>query len=200
MSNIAALDPSLEVYEWRNTGPLTFKCDADTAGRIFDKIKRRDGKLTPEAVVKAAAPKNSPLHDDFLWDNDLAAKKYREGQARTMIAAIYVTRKVDKEETKTRAFLNVVTGDKKTDRGYLDVDSVMRDTYSAQSIIRSALNSLQYWLRQYRVYSHLSADFTSAISGVEAVTKQLQDSIAEKAEETVKTAKKKKAKKKTAKE
>jgi hypothetical protein len=65
----------------------------------------KDGRLTPEDVVKSAARKTSPLHEYFEWDEKKAAKKYRLMQARQLIRSvtIHVTR--DEVEIKVPRFV-----------------------------------------------------------------------------------------------
>jgi hypothetical protein len=52
---------------------------------VCAEIDERDGSITPEAVVAAARPKNSPLHQLFDWDNEVAGDKWRNHQARILI-------------------------------------------------------------------------------------------------------------------
>lgn len=51
-------------------------------------IEKRDGKLTPEAVVTEARSERSVLHRMFVWDDGKAAALYRLDQARTLIGSI----------------------------------------------------------------------------------------------------------------
>lgn len=53
-------------------------------------IAERDGVLTAEAVVEAAASEESPLHAYFVWDDTLAAREYRLFQARVLIREIKI--------------------------------------------------------------------------------------------------------------
>jgi hypothetical protein len=46
------------------------------------------GQCTPERVVKEAADPNSPLHEDFEWDDTEAGRLYRLSQARALIVRI----------------------------------------------------------------------------------------------------------------
>lgn len=49
------------------------------------------GVLTPEAVVDAATPEDSPLHPHFEWNDGVAGHKFRLVQAREMIRKVRVT-------------------------------------------------------------------------------------------------------------
>lgn len=54
------------------------------------KALARDGRLTPEALVNAARSPHHPMHNDFIWNDKVAAEKYRLGQARGFIAEVRV--------------------------------------------------------------------------------------------------------------
>lgn len=54
------------------------------------------GILTPEAVVAAAKPRDSVLHQFFTWNNAEAAEARRLDEARTLIRAVRVDVKVDR--------------------------------------------------------------------------------------------------------
>lgn len=47
--------------------------------------KRNNGVLLAESVVEAAKDKNSPMHDQFDWDDSEAAHKWRLTQAEGLI-------------------------------------------------------------------------------------------------------------------
>lgn len=52
------------------------------------RINAQHGGLQPSVVVAEAEPKESPLHNEFEWDNKKAGHKYRLMQARTLIRLI----------------------------------------------------------------------------------------------------------------
>lgn len=51
---------------------------------------RHGGQLTPELVVEAARPKDSPLHPYITWDARAAAEKQRLYEARRLIRSVRV--------------------------------------------------------------------------------------------------------------
>ena len=50
--------------------------------------QKKGGKLTPKELVEAARDIDSPLHNEFEWNDTKAAQKYREWQARYIISSI----------------------------------------------------------------------------------------------------------------
>jgi hypothetical protein len=70
--------------------------------------QKHGGTLTPEQVLKAAAPKSSPLHQHFQWDDTEAAKQYRLMQAGQLIRRVRITYAPSEgREFRVRAFVNV---------------------------------------------------------------------------------------------
>lgn len=58
---------------------------------VLTKIYRRDGHVTASAVVAEATPAQSPIHDEFEWDDKKAAHEHRLSTARRMIRITTVT-------------------------------------------------------------------------------------------------------------
>jgi hypothetical protein len=79
------------VYKGRSGYGLT---DAEAAhiGAVLDAITKRDGALTPEALVDEARPLTSPAHKHFTWDDGLAAEAYRREEARHLIRGIVIVK------------------------------------------------------------------------------------------------------------
>lgn len=48
------------------------------------------GTLTPEKIVEDAQDPDSPLHEEFEWDDEKAAHQHRLMQARTLIRTINI--------------------------------------------------------------------------------------------------------------
>lgn len=56
----------------------------------FLQIKKKRRALTPEIVVEEAAANRHPLHDQFEWDDRLAAHKHRLDQAARLIRYVKI--------------------------------------------------------------------------------------------------------------
>lgn len=94
-------------------GPVAIKnatkADAQRIGEALAQITTNaGGRLTPEAVIKAAKDKKSPLHQHIEWNDNVAAHAYRMDQARAIIRLIRVE---DEETHETQpAFISVQDG------------------------------------------------------------------------------------------
>lgn len=77
--------------EFKRRKGYRVKTDPQVVGEYCYALEqKKGGKLTPKELVEAARDVNSPLHDEFEWNNTKAAQKYREWQARYIISSIEV--------------------------------------------------------------------------------------------------------------
>ena len=114
-------------------------------------VKR--GELTAEAVVEEASSVDSVLHPLFEWDDDEAARRYRLDQARGLIRRVKITRVIDNEPVRLRAFLP--TRDKAGRTGvYAQTEDVLADPVAGMLVLNEFLRS---WRQLKRRYQHLAA-------------------------------------------
>ena len=76
------------VYEWR-TGSC-IKADPQKSGEMFERLSQTEAGLTAETLLNANRPKGTPLHEDYEWDNDLAAESWRLHQSRHFLNSLTV--------------------------------------------------------------------------------------------------------------
>jgi len=116
----------------------------------LDKIREKRGSLVPKVVVEEAKPPRHPLHDRFEWDDSVAGKRYREGQAAELIRSVMVTFPADNGEVhSTRAFVNVA---RPTGREYLPIAEVAEDPVLSAVALAEAERD---WRAMYSRYGHL---------------------------------------------
>lgn len=159
-------------YRW--SGGPAIGVPAEEAARLFEELRNRDGELTVEAVVDAARPEDALLHDAFTWDNDVAAERYRHGQARGLIGRLRVVYVAPDRVTEadTRAYVSRYvlerSGDTEgspTDEAhhkFKDVATVMEDPELRQRYIRVALAQIRSWRQTHRALDEL-ADIFDAV-------------------------------------
>lgn len=73
-----------------------FKADAEA---VYSEIVALGDSFSPEAIVEAAKDEDSELHKCFEWDDTKAAQKYREHQARVIVASLVIITKTSDNET-----------------------------------------------------------------------------------------------------
>jgi hypothetical protein len=83
---------------------------------IAEIIRLRDesgGEITERMVVDAASDPASPLHDRFVWDNELAADGFRIVQARLLINSVKIHIMEGESVRIMPAFVSITNGDGK---------------------------------------------------------------------------------------
>lgn len=171
----------IDSYTWRPNSRI--KVAADVAVMELRSIHARDGAVTPGAVVEAARPVDSRLHDEFEWSNDEAARLYREEQARHLMRSVVVSyKKADGTKTEpVRAFVKIVPSldddtleesiaDAMEPHVYLPVRTVVDEEALRRRWKTQAMSALLSWRRQYRDIS----EFARIFEQIDAMASQEQ--------------------------
>lgn len=116
-------------------------------------LHSRDGVLTCEAVLEAARPKNSPLHDYFTWEDSRAAERYRLIEAGRLIATVKIEyrHKKDPQIIYTPAFIPTGTSSEGK-RQYYPVEEVAKNDFLREKALADARREMESTRARY---SHL---------------------------------------------
>lgn len=110
----------------------------------LDRIYKRDGALTAESVVREARKKSSPLHAHFTWDDTEAAIKWREQQARVLIARFKIEVETQPDITKrVRRFTHL------REIGYVGTADALADPTMRDLVFEQAVREVQAFRRKY---------------------------------------------------
>jgi len=116
------------------------------------KIEKKEGICTPQALVKASKSITAPLHNQFEWDNDNAGEKYRVWQARKLIKTVTVPI----ENRQVHGFHNVtITIQNRPVQGYMSTIKILKKATLRQQVITKALKELMYWQTEYKKFTEL---------------------------------------------
>lgn len=140
------------VYQWKL--PL-YKVSADVAGAEVEACRNEYGIITPASVVERAQPQESPLHECFEWDNDKAAIKWREQEARVLIGNIVTVFSGEAEvnaPVTVRAFVNTPG---KESGGYKGIVSVLNNPADREHMLSKALDELRSFKMKYASLNEL---------------------------------------------
>jgi hypothetical protein len=114
------------------------------------------GKLDPVAVVEAARPESSPLHDRFTWDDSEAAHQFRLIEARKLI-------QVCVELLPGAADPSPVWVSLRQDRphggGYRRMVTVLSDEDLRAQLLDDALEAMEYFQQKYGALKELARVF-----------------------------------------
>lgn len=97
------------VFQWKQGARI--KADAQQAGVLCSRLEA-EGRLTAKTLLDECRDENSPLHDEFEWNDGIAAEKYRENQARHIISCLVT---VHESAAPTRSFSTLSTKRRSTD-------------------------------------------------------------------------------------
>lgn len=132
------------------------------------KIHRRDGRLTPDAVVKASRRKTSALHQYFHWGDDQRMAAYgRHEIARSIIKCI-VIHDVEVPSTGVRVNVREFHG-VRDGTGYFSLRQAEDSPDLRLLVLQNALKDLEAFRKKYGTMKAL----LGAMKHVEAAIKVL---------------------------
>lgn len=97
----------------------------------------KNGRVTPEQVVAAARDPANPLHEEFEWDDSVAAHQWRLDQARAIIRSVRVTIEVQDIKVPVISYVRDPEAD---GQGYRSVVSLRTEEEIARQALASELN------------------------------------------------------------
>lgn len=148
------------IYKWKN---FSYKTSAEVAGEVCEELDRTVG-LTPENLVEASRPEDAPLHNEFEWDDRIAAEEYRRTQARLMICNLSIVLEEQKQEP-IRAFFSLQNGFRKNEGTYESTITIMGDSDKRKRLFDNAKRDLEAFKKKYEILSEL-AELFSVIDSV----------------------------------
>ncbi len=131
-----------------------------TQAEILEELTRiaeaNRGVLLTQAVVEAARPQDSILHDQFTWNDGEAAEKYRLWEARHLISVVVNDYSDGKETLESRVFVSL-TPDRSNGGGYRLMTKVLSDEEQRQQLMSDALHELEIFRSKYARLKQLSS-------------------------------------------
>lgn len=129
---------------------------AQKVGAEIEKLVAKTGDISAEGLVNHASNKNSPLHNLFTWDNDVAADLYRRTQARKVLNTLRVVVESNGEEIPLIAYVSVTVDDSPA---YVTTAKAMSEEEYRAEVLNDALRSLAGFERRYRELLELQPVF-----------------------------------------
>jgi hypothetical protein len=152
------------VIKWRTPG--FFKGIApEVAAEEIDACANTDGYIDPSVVVERARPEDGMLHECFEWNDSVAAGKWREDQARSLISNLVIINIEDdgKETSVVRRFVHICQHEQRTG-GYVRVEIALNREQDRDYLLRRAREELRSFTVKYESISEL-ASVNSVING-----------------------------------
>jgi hypothetical protein len=112
------------------------------AARLEKIASLNGGRITPDAVLQDAKGKNSPLHDQFTWDNSEAAEQWRLSQARELIRSIRVEVTTESRVVSTVRYVRDPSAGGE-EQGYVEVARLRGSLDLAREALTAELRAAQ---------------------------------------------------------
>ena len=140
------------IYNWKNKG--FFSADAQTAGEVCEELNNTVG-LSADTLLEASRPEDAPLHNEFEWDDEIAADQFRHIQAGNIIRNLEV---VIEEQEPTRAFVTIERQVAHSS-SYEPTAVILSDKDKRKQLLKEALIELSWFKRKYKGLKELAAVF-----------------------------------------
>lgn len=115
----------------------------------FLKEEFPSGDFTPKDIVAKAAPRQSPIHKYFDWNDTSAAEKWRLHQARNLVLSVVV--EIDGIETSK--YVSVKINDR---RSYIETETARHIPDIWDQVLARAIQDAQAWAARYDRFKQLS--------------------------------------------
>lgn len=140
-------------YRWRPTAQLSG--NAQAVGEVLSAlVQKHSDRLTARVVLDEARPEQSPLHRYFLWDNAMAAEKYREEQARLVMRSIEVQQGEDTPQPMFTVVVEQVGEDQQ--KAYVTTARVLSDPALTLQVLEQAMADLESFRVRYGRFRSLA--------------------------------------------
>lgn len=155
------------VNSWKIDG--MFPVSADTAKQEFDRIYEKHGEISKRLIVEENRAIGSPLHSCFEWRDDIAAEKYRQEQAGSMIRCLVTT--VVQDGKKDPIIVRAVV---RTGKSYEPISVAIKSEEKTAILISDALREVEHFKRKYAAVKELKnvldsmSDFEKSVLGGDA--------------------------------
>lgn len=141
------------VYKWKEASRI--KADPEVAAKVMYDLANKDS-LDAETLVEVSKPETAPLHGEFDWNNDEAATKWRNHQARNIINALVLVPE-ENEPLKTkepvRAFFKITDAQK----NYEPTVALISRPDTRELLLRRALSELVAFQSKYNALEELAS-------------------------------------------
>jgi hypothetical protein len=141
-----------------------FSADPEKAYEELEAIREKaNGDIDPEAVVAKAKSKRSAMHNEFEWDDTVAAHEHRLATARTIVRSIQCVRSESPDVT-ARVYESVIVkqreqAEKAPTRVYRTTEDILKDPILRDQLIMTAIRELTSFRQKYSGLSELNNVF-----------------------------------------
>lgn len=111
-----------------------------------------EGRLSPAELVEVSRPVDAPLHNEFEWDDKVAAQLWREKTGQIMIASIVVTQDAEEDKKPVRAYFNIERGTHE----YIPTEVIFSDDAKRERLLDIAKREMVSFRTKYDSLTELA--------------------------------------------
>lgn len=131
------------IYQWKTGARI--KTDPVVALNVMSELDKQ-GRLNAETLVEVSKPEDAPMHNEFEWNDQVAADEWRKQQARCIIHSITYIDENDPKPEPTRVFFNI----EEHSGNYTAIQTIIKSEDKTEALKSQALKELQAFTRKYR--------------------------------------------------
>ena len=138
-------------------------------------LESKHGRLTPEAVVREAKKPSSILHDEFEWDDKVAAQAHRIEQARGLIQTVFYS-VTETNEAKAAPYYVRDPSCAPNEQGYRSLTSLKDNREEAAAVLNAELLRIESLLTRLEVIAEVLG-MRNRVENVTRDVRKLRDSM-----------------------
>ena len=149
--------------EFKRRKGFRIKTNPQIVGEYCHELEqKKGGKITPKELVEAARDVNSPLHNEFEWNDGVAAQRYREMQAGYIIRSIELkitympteTKRIDLHVTEVESEVQTANVQfyhalDKDGTGYENIFSISEDEEKTEKLFENCKKDINSFREKY---------------------------------------------------
>ena len=144
------------------------KAPVETAWAEVERVRILcGGDIDVQTLVDESQPENAPLHNEFEWDDDVAANKWRLFRGRQITACF----KIDRGDGRppTRAYEAVIAPNEPDESGaaasprrvFRRIEDIMADPVARDELLGQAIRDALAFKRRYGALQELAKLFAA---------------------------------------
>lgn len=147
-------------YSWKPG--FHVRASTDEAMKVCEALRNGAG-LSPQNLLEVSRPEGTALHDEFEWNDSIAAEKFRLIRAGNIIRSIVVVHESPKESggqepkaIEVRAFFPTHNKDEDSRDTYESLAVINRDDTMRTRLMNDCLRELQWVQKKYRTLKEIT--------------------------------------------
>lgn len=134
----------------------------------------KDGRLTPAEVLEEARNPDSPLHDQFNWNDTEAAEKYRLGQASRLIVRLRVNVTVHSVPVRAPVYVR----DPEVAGSFRNIETIRSHEDASRAVIVDEMKRVTNAVRRAKTVAAVLG-LTDEISQIDALASSIVSRVAD---------------------